>query len=118
MFANTLTITISAVAHILTRVNQDNYGSLYRKKTATDVMTLQFRNSTEKDKASGASIDRHNMFFEHRLYATATDVEKLYTCSTVYRLKDAADPAALKAIGVGFATLLAAQKDGLIDGES
>lgn len=116
MFANTLTITISGTPHVLTRVNQDNFGSLYRKKTATDVMTLQFRNNT--DKSGGKEHDRHNMFFEHRVYQTPTEAEKLYTVSTVYRLRDGSDPTALKAVAAGYATLLAAQKDGLIDGES
>lgn len=117
MLANTLTITISATPYVLVRQNQDNFGSFYKLKTATSIMTLQFRNSTEKQ-SDGTMFDRHNMFFEHRVYATATEVEKVYTSSAVFRMKDISDPVYLKAMTAGFATLLAAQKDALIDGES
>jgi hypothetical protein len=118
MFANTLTITVNAVAIVLTRVNQDNFGSLYRYKTATEVHTLQFRNSTEKGAGGVGNVDRHNMFYEHRVFATSVLPEKLTTISTVYRLAEGSDPAQLKLEAAGYATLLASQRDGLIDGES
>lgn len=117
MFANTLTITINAVANVLTRVNQDNYGSEYVKKTATDVMTLKFRNSVESPKGE-SKVDRHNMLFEHRVFATTTVPERLYTMSAVIRIRDGGDPAYLDQLAAGFNTLLAAQKTGLIAGES
>lgn len=116
MFANTLTITIDGAANVLTRINQDNFGSTYVKKTATDVMTLQFRNTVEKQ--ADGSVDRHNMFFEHRVYPTATLTEKYYTMSAVLRIRDGSDPAYLGKLATGFITLLSAQKDGLIAGES
>ena len=116
MFANTLTITIDGVANVLVRVNQDNFGSTYLLKTTTGVMTLQFRNSVEKGQST--PVDRHNMFFEHRVYATATVPERLYTASTVFRLADGSDPTYLTKLAAGFITLLTAQKDGLIAGES
>lgn len=118
MFANTLTITIDGVANILTRVNQDNYGSTYVKKTATDSMTLQFRNNTESAKEKLNSVDRHNMFFEHVVYATPTVPEKTYTMSAVMRLTHISDPAYLDKLAAGFITLLSAQKAGLIAWES
>lgn len=129
MFANTLTITINAVANVLTRVNQDSYGSVYIKKTATDVMTLRFRNTSEKASVPltkspttaytvNPSVDRHNMFFEHRVFATASVPEKLYTMSAVIRLSDGSDPVYLGQLATGFSTLLAAQQAGLIAWES
>jgi hypothetical protein len=118
MFANTLTITINAVAYVLTRVNQDNYGSTYIKKDATQSMTLQFRNNTESEAKTGVSFDRHNMFFEHIVYATPTTVEKKYTVSTVYRQSFGSDVTWLGQVVAGFQTLESAQKDGLIGWES
>lgn len=117
MFANTLTITIDGVAHVLTRVNQDNFGSQYTKKTALDVMSLQFRNSVETVK-NGDNTDRHNMFFEHRVFATTLVPERLYTMSAVLRVRDGGDPVYLGKVATGFNTLLAAQIPGLINGES
>lgn len=118
MFANTLTITIDGVANVLVRVNQDNYGSTYVKKTALDSMTLQFRNSTESQNGKVAPFDRHNMFFEHIVYATTTVPEKNYTMSSVMRLSKSSDPAYLDKLAAGFITLLSAQKTGLIAWES
>jgi hypothetical protein len=116
MFANTLTITIDGAAKVLNRVNQDNFGSTYTMKDTTGAMTLQFRNSQEK--GTLGPVDRHNMFFEHRVYPTPTVAGKLYTASTVFRMADGSDPVYLQKLATGFITLLSAQKDGLINGES
>ena len=116
MFANTLTITIDGIARVLTRVNQDNYGSLYQLKDATQKFVLQFRNGT--DKASPENLDRHTMVFEHTVYATATTTEKYYSMTSTIRCRQTSDPTWLGKVATGFITLLAAQKDGMIAGES
>lgn len=117
MFANTLTITINSVARILTRVNQDNYGSVYRLKDATQEFTLKFRNST--DPSDGVEpLERHNMYFEHIVYATSTTTEKKYTMSSTLRMRKTSDPAYLAFVVPAFNTLLNAQASGLIAGES
>lgn len=117
MFANTLTITINSVARVLTRVNQDNYGSVYRLKDATQEFTLKFRNTTEP--TDGVEpIDRHNMFFEHIVYATGGATEKKYTMSSTVRLRKTSDPAYAAFVVPAFNTLLNAQANGLIAGES
>jgi len=119
MFANTLTITIDGTANVLTRVNQDNYGSEYVKKDATQSMILRFRNSSESSSGSSPEpVDRHNMFFEHVVYATATTSEKYYTMTATMRLRKTSDPAWLDKLATGFITLLSAQKTGLVGGES
>ena len=117
MFANTLTLTINAVARVLTRVNQDNFGSTYLLKDGTQQFTLKFRNSTEP--SDGVEpVDRHNMFFEHIVYATPTTTEKKYTMSSTLRLRKTSDPAYLATVVPAFNTLLNAQAAGLITGES
>lgn len=117
MFANTLTITINAVARVLTRVNQDNFGSTYYLKDGTQQFTLKFRNSTEP--SDGVEpVERHNMYFEHVVYATPTTTEKKYTMSSTMRLRKTSDPAYLALVVPGFNTLLNTQAAGLIAGES
>lgn len=117
MFANTLTITINAVARVLTRVNQDNYGSEYRLKDATQQFILKFRNSSEP--SDGVEpLERHNMYFEHIVYATATTSEKKYTMSSTMRFRKTSDPAYMAFVIPAFNTLLNAQASGLLAGES
>lgn len=120
MLANTLTLTINSVAKVLTRINQDNYGSEYRLKSATEVLTLQIRNSTEKATVKSPSvIDRHNMFFEHTVYAVpGTSPEYYYSMSAVMRMNSSSDPAQLGHIVPAFNTLLNAQAAAIIGGES
>ncbi len=120
MLANTLVITIDGVANTLVRVNQDNYGSEYQLKTATASMKLQIRNSIESAKlpASPEPVDRHNMFFEHTIYATPTVSEKYYTVTATMRSRRTSDPLWLDKVTAGFVTLLTAQKTAIIGGES
>lgn len=117
MLANTLTITINSVARILTRVNQDNYGSVYRLKDATQEFTLKIRNSvTPSDGVE--PLERHNMFFEHIVYSTPTTTEKRYTMSATMQMRKTSDPAYLAFVVPGFNTLLNAQAAAIIGGES
>jgi len=128
MLANTLTITINGVANVLTRVNQDNFSSVYQKLTATDSMVLQIRNSTEKASSAKSStgaipaseeqVLRHNMFFEHIVYATPTSTEKYYTVTATMRSRRTSDPAWLDKVTTGFTTLLSVQQLAIIGGDS
>lgn len=116
MFANTLTVTIDGVAAILVRVNQDNFGSTYRLKDATQETNLRFTNGT--DKASPEPLDRHTMYLERRIYATPTATEKFYSFSSTFRMRGSSDPAVLDKVVTGAITLLSAQKTGMVGGES
>lgn len=116
MFANTLTITIDGVANVLTRINQDNYGSEYTKVDGTMTMTLKFRHS--KESGAAGEVTRHNMFFEHVIFATPTTDEKYYTVTATLRARKTSDPAWLSKITTGFTTLLSAQLAGIVAGES
>lgn len=82
MFADTLTITINAVAKVLNRVNQDKYASEYFLRTATDSYRLNIRNSSRTDKSLGV-LDRHAIEFVHEMYpvapAVTPTVKKIYT---------------------------------------
>lgn len=72
MFSDTITITINAVAKILTRVNQDGYSSEYLLRESTGSFRLKLRNSSYKDKTrSNVSVDRHNIELVETVYAVA-----------------------------------------------
>jgi hypothetical protein len=117
MLANTLTITINSVARILTRVNQDNYGSVYRLKDATQEFTLKIRNSSTP--SDGVEpLERHNMFFENIVYGTPTTTEKRYTMSATMQMRKTSDPSFLAFVVPAFNTLLNAQAAAIIGGES
>jgi hypothetical protein len=119
MLANTLTITIDGAAKTLTRINQDNYGSEYRMKSATELMTLLIRNSAEKSTASRPySVDRHNVFFERTVFSTPTEGEKYYSASAVFRAGLTSDPDYLVDMLTGFNTLVSSLAAAVVGGES
>ncbi len=117
MFANTIVLAISGVDKTLVRVNQDNFGSTYKYTSSTEILSLQFRNSSEKNATTG-DVERHNMFVEHTVLATPTASEKYYTFSATLRMRKGGDPAALAAVTTAASTVLAAQLSGLVQGES
>lgn len=71
-FGSTLTITVNAVAKVLNRVNQDNYGSEYSLLGATDSWNLKIRHTTDSVDADGKVMLRHNVYLEHITYPTST----------------------------------------------
>ena len=84
MFANTLSVTIGTdSARILTRINQDSFGSTYRLATALELTELVIRNSTSKEK--NLLYDRHNAELRHTVYATDLLPERHYVASTTFK---------------------------------
>lgn len=115
MLANTLTLTINAIAKVLVRVNQDNFGSQYQLKSATESIVMKIRTSTDTNK--GQLFDRHNVEVVHTVYGVAPAPDKVYTCSMTFRSIDKGDPVALGYLMTGFSTLLSAQQAAIIGGE-
>jgi hypothetical protein len=83
MFADTLTVTINAVAKVMTRINQDKYSSEYLLRDTLSEFRLQIRNSSYKNKVTGKSMDRHNVELVETVYAVAPaivpTIRKAYT---------------------------------------
>lgn len=117
MFANTLTLTINAVAKVLTRVNQDNYGSEYKFSDGVEKVVLLVRHSVETTKGL-PSVNRHNVFVERTVFATPTTTEKYWSCTGTLRDREGSDPTTLLQTWVGFSTLMATLDDGLVVGEN
>jgi hypothetical protein len=84
MFADTITITINAVAKVLTRVNQDGYSSEYLLRGSLDEFRLKIKNSSYVDKTRGGkAVDRHTVEFTQTVFpvspSTVPIIRKAYT---------------------------------------
>lgn len=71
-FGATLTITVNAVAKVLNRINQDNYGSEYYLRSSLDEYRVKIRHSKDSPNASGQVYDRHNVEVTRTVFATTT----------------------------------------------
>lgn len=71
MFADTITVTINAVAKILVRINQDGFSSEYLLRETTGEFSLKLRNTSYTDKARGVKVDRHNVELVETVYAVS-----------------------------------------------
>jgi len=71
-FGSTLTLTVNAVAKVLNRINQDNYGSEYYLRSSTDEYRCKIRHSKEAPQSDGTVLDRHNVEVTHTVFATPT----------------------------------------------
>lgn len=90
-FGSTATITINAVAKVLNRINQDNYGSEYYLRSTTEDYRMKIRHSKESPQADGRVMDRHNVEITHTVFATSTtpEIKRIYSGTTrVYSTDD------------------------------
>jgi len=84
MFANTITVTINALAKTLTRINQDNYCSEYFLREADGEYRLTIRNSSfvDKKRIGAGATERHTLQLVHTLNpvapSTVSKVRKTY----------------------------------------
>lgn len=83
MFSDTITVTINAVATVLTRINQDKYSSEYYLRSVTDEFRMRIRHSSYSDKLRvGKVIDRHNVELIQTIFpvapATIPTIRKAY----------------------------------------
>lgn len=90
-FGSTLTLTVNAVAKVLNRVNQDNYGSEYLLLATTEEYRVKIRHSKESPKADGAIFNRHNIEVTHTIFATSSAAEVVRQAYIVVRNKDGDD---------------------------
>ena len=95
-FADTITVTINSVAKTLARINQDSYSSEYFLRSTTDEFRLKIRNSSYVNKASGRTVDRHNVELQQVVYpvlpSTISTTRKAYCVLENERVDTLADP--------------------------
>ncbi len=121
MFANTISVTIGAdAARVLTRINQDSFGSTYRLATATEFTELVIRNSSGNE--GGVLVDRHNAELRHTVYALSdgSAPEKFYAASTTFRTRrQSGDPTRLADVEKALNTVVnSTLVSGMVQGES
>lgn len=90
-FGATITVTVNAVAKVLNRINQDNYGSEYYLRTTTDEYRMKIRHSKESPQNDGRRFDRHNVELTHRVFATPTAPEWVRIASSTFRVLETDD---------------------------
>lgn len=102
MFPNTITITIAPDQdRILSRVNQDNYGSEYTFSNAIEAISMKIRHTTDSVDKDGITMKRHNVFFERIVYPTSVDLMKKQSYTATLRTGTFEDPAVIAAIAKG-----------------
>lgn len=72
MFADPITVTVNAVAKVLTKINQDGYSSEYLLQAEGSEYRLRIRNSSYNDKSRGNKrVNRHNVEIVYTIYPVA-----------------------------------------------
>lgn len=108
-FPETITITINAVAKVLTRLRDDGFTSEYRLRNANiDEYRLFIRNTSYTDKVTKRVIDRHAVELQHKVLAVAPSeiptVRKVYIVLENQEVDTIVDPVKFAAGFVGFIT--------------
>lgn len=75
MLGNTLTLTISSVDFVLTKIREQDYSSEYLFRDSTHQLTARVRHSRTKATATRESYDRHNFEVVETIFASGTDSE-------------------------------------------
>lgn len=95
MLGDTITITVNAVARVLSKINQDNFAAEYLLRTATEEFRVNVRHSTESAKVGIRPFERHNFELRHTVFATLTVAEVIRITATTIRCMKGDDPAAV-----------------------
>lgn len=115
MFANTLTLNLTSDI-VLTRRNQDKYGSEYVYRSTTEEATLLIRQSTTVQK-DGRVFNSFNLMVEHVVYATVSTVERTNTASVTVRFEQGASLTSTSEYAAALFEQANALMSGLIQGE-
>lgn len=116
LLTSPVVITIDGVAHSLSRINNDNFGSTYLKKAAGLEIRLNVRHSYEKAGVNG-QYERHNIDLTH----TTWDTEGKPTVTQVYeviRPLRGTDGSLASKIAVGLNAFIATNGTAIVGWES
>lgn len=86
-----ITITVNAVAKVLPRINQDNFGSVYRLKESDREYQLIIRHQYE-GKPGPQQIERHNVDFTITTFDATTGNPIVHQSYTIIRNPRNEDP--------------------------
>lgn len=114
MLTSPTTVTVDGTAHSLSKINQDDYTSVFRKAGTGFEYLLTIRHQTENAKLGAVKMDRHNIDLKYTTFS-AEGVPTVYQAYSVLRTPQGADPTIVEKLSVGLTTWLNAN-DGLIIG--
>lgn len=108
-FPETITITINAVAKVLNRIRDVDYGSEYRFRNANvESFKLLIKNSTYVDKTTKRSVDRHSVELTHTVNPVSPEtiptIRKSYLVLENQQVDTIVDPTKFALGLIGFMT--------------
>jgi hypothetical protein len=117
MLTSPLVITIDGVAHNLSRINNDNFGSVYLKSATGYEYRLTIRHSFE-GKAGPGQMERHNVDFVHTVWDAVTGAATIRQVYCVIRTPRGGDSVLTTKDATGFNALVTANLTALMGWES
>lgn len=117
MLSSPTTVTVDGTAHSLSKINQDNFGSIFRKIGAGFQYDLAIRHLTESSKLGSPKVDRHNVDLKYTTY-NVDGVPTVYQVYAVLRTPQGADPTIVEKLSVGLTAWLNANDGPVITWES
>jgi hypothetical protein len=115
MLSNTITVTIDSVAKVLTRIQEDSNGSVYRLKNGTEQIDMKVRHSITYP--NGYQLNRHNLLWEHTVFETDTTPEYKWVASITLSERDMSDPTYLTKTIAGIQSAFASLWDTVAIGD-
>lgn len=86
-FGSTIVLTVNSVTKTLNRINNDNYGSEYLLRNATEEYRMKIRHSKEAAKAGQEAFERHNVDVTQTVFATDTTPELVRNMYFIMRVR-------------------------------
>jgi hypothetical protein len=117
MLTSPIVITINAIAHNLSRINNDNFGSVYLKSGTGFEYRLTIRHSYE-GKAGPGQMERHNVDFVHTIWDAVTGAATVRQVYCVIRTPRGGDAVLTGQDTTGFNALVTANITALLGWES
>lgn len=111
-------VTINAVAQNMPRINQDDYGSHFRKIASGYQYDLKVRHQTESAKAGAVKTDRHNVDLIYTTYDAYGVVTGIYQSYVVLRTPQGADPTIIENMSAGLLAYVTANDGPIIGWEN
>ncbi len=91
MIGDTFSITHNGVAVVLNKINQDNFGAEYLKRSSTDEFRLRIRHQTESARNGARPNERHNIELTRTVFDLVNG-DQSYQTYTVIRAPKGTDP--------------------------
>lgn len=116
MLSSPITVTIDGTAHSLSRINNDNFSSVYLKKWALNELRLTIRHSYQ-GKVGPLQSERHNVELLHTIW-DAEGNTKVYQHYHVLTINRGADVEPLTDLAAGLNAFVTSNVAAIVAWES